>query len=492
MRILFSSYFVWVLLFSPLAVSQPNIKTASESLFYVDAVSGSDKNSGLSPKKAWMTLKHARSQVFGKATVIVAGGEYPKFVENRAPGKRGQLTFRAAKGAMPVLNGVEIDYPVQSKANLVFDGFLIRSSGAANTVLLRNTQTVSLVNSQVTPERWSLGPKAPVTAVLVDSSKEILIKRVKLQGAMRGVLVRSSEHVSVVNNYIIAKGGTAVQWFNGNSNGVIEKNHITSEPYPLPSQDPLAFVKPHQSAISIRSSGLKIRGNHIHHIGSSAGIMTYTSMGEFAYEDILIENNAIYATFNPYVLRFYNYGRNIVIRNNFLYASPRVDRKGACDGRGNDMRYIYNTAIAVQSVAPGFEGTHIELYNNIVAGITNIVDGVRLVESHNIFWTLFYGGVENQRAPSNTGIILNPKYGGCGRQNRELEHKGIFKSPVHFAHLNSEPLDLSVRSGSIAHKAANPEQQAFWSLGTIGDDGFLKDDCVKRSRTSAGNIGPME
>ena len=152
--------------------------------------------------------------------------------------------------------------------------------------------------------------------------------------------VGDSDNTRIIGNYIVATGGSGIQYLGGNTSGEISYNHITGADYN--SGDPDAVRSPHASIISFRSGDVILRGNHMHGMGTSSGIMFYepdVAGGEGSYDDILIENNAIYDIINTYAIRFYNLGSNVELRNNLIFPGIRTNGTCGTNQTTNDARY---------------------------------------------------------------------------------------------------------------------------------------------------------
>ena len=70
------------------------------SSYYVDAINGSDTNTGTSPDKAWKTIQKAASTASAGSTVTVLPGSYPERVRVSRPGAQGAPITFAAQGAV--------------------------------------------------------------------------------------------------------------------------------------------------------------------------------------------------------------------------------------------------------------------------------------------------------------------------------------------------------------------------------------------------------
>ena len=470
-----------------IALAGALLTTDASADVYVNAATGNDNNDG-SESSPWATLQKARASVTAPETVIVADGYYGEYFETTPKGNTDYIRFSAAPGAKPLVGGINIDYSTKSSAYVIFDGFEVYSDDRVDLVMIDDASYVRIINCEIHADRWARGPNTPVDGIVVDNSSDVLIEQTRIYEVMRPIQVGNSTDVTIRRNYLTAKGGTGVQWIGGNRQGVIEYNRITSESYTPYPEDPLAFDDPHASIISIRSSELTIRGNILHGMGTSSGMMMYSpdaAGGEDVYRDIIIENNAMYDIENPYGLRIFNLGENIVLRNNLFYSHIRG---GDCSGTTNDARYRYQTALNIESLAVGYDGSGLALYNNIFIGISNLPSTV--VERNNIYWALNVGGWTST-TPSGTSLVMVDSYMGCGNHPLLFEDGSFFADVINLWFPQNDPADFTLSKDSLGYNFGAAEFQAPYSLGSIGPDGFIMDNGVERS-DSIKSVGPFE
>ncbi|WP_226666458.1 right-handed parallel beta-helix repeat-containing protein [Microbulbifer aggregans] len=456
--------------------------------YHVDANAGKDTNDG-SAAAPWATLEKARRTLRGGAQVIVHGGSYPAFVERRAPDVSQFLEFKAAPGTQPRLEGIELEYREPTDAYLAFDGFEIYSEGRLRLVQAFNVRHLRVRNSVLHSDHWSRGPHQGVFAINLRRTAHVLIERNRLYEVFRGVLIRKSEHVTVRGNFITVKGSSGVIYMSGSRYGLIEYNHVTGEEYTRYPEDPRAFDRPHQSIIAISANDLVVRGNLLHGIGNSSGMMLYPkNMPSDAdtYSNILIESNALYDTSNNSALRIYNLGDNIVLRNNFFFSKKRP---GDCDGVTGDAHYRYNVALNVHSVAEGFDGSGLELYNNIFLGAALIPENA--VERSNLFWSLRSGKEWRERPISSDSRLIVDERKRCGRHPTLMEDGGFFrvKNDLNFPDKSVLDLTLSLPTAELP-KVDEAQLPAFF-LPPLEASGFLGAP-VSRSRLIRPVPGPAQ
>lgn len=452
--------------------------------FFVDAATGDDSNNG-SAGSPWRTVQRALSAAPAGSVVGVHAGEYD-LSETSPKGRNAYLTLMAMPGPRPVLDGVYVNYPSLANAFLRVEGFEVYSGSKSNLVYLRNGRFIDIVDCVVHAQKWAKAGKG-VDAFEVLQCEDVLIQDNRVYEINRGVTTSGTARLTIRHNYIRPKAGSSVQYAGDCEDGVIEFNHIQGQSYiPYPADED-AVQGPHASVISVRSGDLTIRGNHMHGMGNSSGIMFYqpdAAGGEAAYSNILLENNALYDLDNTYALRINNLGTNVVLRNNLIF--PRL-RVGTCNGGSADERYRYSNALVVHSVADGHSGAGLELYNNILIGIVSVPDEAQ--ELNNVVWA-WGPSPWLSVSPSGTSHIESYSYQGCGNHSSFFE-SGFFENTPDYSFPSKDPADWTLAPGSLGHNFGDFTVQPPTSLGSIGPDGFLLDDGPLRSPT-VHSAGPFE
>ncbi len=452
--------------------------------FYVDASSGSDSNSGLQGAP-WRTLAHAKAAATSGAVVGVYAGAY-SLGETTASGRSEYLTFKAMPGPRPSLPGLWFDYENPTDTFLRVEGFEINSNGLRQ-VNMYNARHVELVDCDIHGDQWATGGQG-VDAVYLHYCWDILIERCAIYDVFRGIVIAKTTRPTIRRNYVRTKAGTLIAYSGGNEDGVIEHNHLAGDAYTGYPTNPDAVESPHASIISIRSGGLTIRGNLMHGAGSSSGMMCYSpdaAGGEDAYSDLLIENNALYDTTNSNAVRIYNLGHNVVIRNNLFYS--RV-RSGTCpDGMIGNQRYRYYSPLTVHSYGPGLDGSGLELYNNIFIGLISVPN--EATEFNNVVWA-WGGATPLSMSPSGTSHIAVSTASSCGNHSTFFED-GFFANNPNLSFPQAVVADFSLDPNGLGANFGNPSVQPQQSLGSVGPDGFLRDDGPLRS-SSKHSVGPYQ
>ncbi|MCA0902153.1 right-handed parallel beta-helix repeat-containing protein [Microbulbifer agarilyticus] len=445
--------------------------------YHVDGKNGDDNNRGTADSP-WATLEKARRTVKGPAKVIVHDGHYRAFIEDKSRGSTEFLEYVAAPGARPRLEGIDIHYPEPSDSYVSFDGFDIFSTRRLRLVQVVNARHLIIRNSELHADHWSRGPDDGVYAINLRRTENVLIERNRFYEVFRGVLIRKSNHVTVRGNFITVTGSSGIIYMSQSRNGLIENNHITGRDYVRYPEDPLAYHKPHQSIIAISANDLVVRGNLLHGIGNSSGMMLYQNdmpTDVTAYRNILIESNALYDTSNNSALRIYNLGDNVILRNNFFFSKKRP---GKCDGVTNDGHYRYNVALNVHSVAEGFDGSGLKLYNNIFLGAAMIPPAAE--ERSNVFWSLKRGKRWQARPIDKASRLIVGRDRGCGEHPMLMENGGFFRVRNDLTFPEKSVLDLTPSAAPEEWQNVAAEQLPEYFLAPLQESGFLGAPVVRK------------
>jgi hypothetical protein len=392
-------------------------------------------------------------------------GDYGTFSEGAPPQISQRHVIRAAPGETPTLTGISISYSSLAEAKLTLGGFIVRGT-AGRVVNISKAAGVHLRQLHVSAVKWAVGG-AGVDGVVIQRSQDIVVEGTKVESVHRGMQVGDSDNTRIIGNYIVATGGSGIQYLGGNTFGEISYNHITGADYN--SGDPDAVQSPHASIISFRSGDVIVRGNHMHGMGTSSGIMFYepdVAGGEQAYDDILIENNAIYDVINVYAIRFYNLGSNVELRNNLIFPGIRTNETCGVYQTTNDARYRYNTALIVHNRVSGSSG--IRLYDNIFVGTMNIAASNIEDEGNNFAWS-WAGWVTS--SPSGTSHIVTSAYQGCGQHNPMFEDGSFFSASLDPTFPGRGVYDFSLAAGSPGQGFGDLER-----IGSVDENGFVRTD----------------
>lgn len=451
---------------------------------YVDAVNGNDSNDG-SKQAPWQTVSKALTST---GRVGFYSGSYGGLGETVDAGRGSRLTLKAMPGENPRISSVYLKYPTMTTALLKVEGFEITSDGS-NMVYLKNARGVQIERCLIHAEKWARDGHGR-DAFEVLSCSNILIRGNKVYEVHRGVTTSNTTNLTITHNYFRTKAGTSVQYNGGCAFGLIENNHFAGDAYVGYPDDSDAMDNPHSSIISIRSNDLIIRNNHLTGSGrfaNTSGIMSYkpdAAGGEDAYSNILLENNVIYNTINTYAIRINNLGTNFVLRNNLVF-SRMYD--GTCNGSTSDARYRYSVAVQVHSYGSGYDGSGLELYNNVFLGIVSVPPNV--VELNNIAWS-WGPNPWLSDSPSGTSHIVTSTWGGCGNYSNFFE-TGFFKYSPDLWFVVDDDVDWSLADGSMGVNFGDYTVQPFDSLGSLGYNGFVQMNGPQRS-SLVHSVGPLE
>lgn len=443
--------------------------------------SGNDANDG-SLDSPWRTLAKAVSDAPNGATVGVMGGSYGRLTIT-AP-RTGWVTLRAVEGTNPRIDGVGVGSSPLADVRVILDGFDIFSANYSPVLSIYNAKNFVARNCEIHANKWSVN-KIGREGIDIFDSVSITIDKCYVHEVYRGVQIRNSDSTRIVRSLIRPKGSSGIQYLNGCTNTLIEQNNLWAETFTPYPQDPDAFPSPHQSAISIRSGSLTIRNNYIHGIGNSSGLMTYTpdaAGGLASYNDITIENNAIYDIINVYALRFYNLGRNVVVRNNLFHAGIRDTNTGA---------YYRHSAAIVHSTGPSYIEGGFTFSNNICIGAVYGIPSSAVFEN-NVMWSYNSNGWQRSFGTNyivTSGSAIPPLF----------DNQTFFKNQINLNLIRTRGYvdwslvdgELNIGPGGRNILLGDPALQPSDSLGTMDSDGYVLDDGKPRSST-AHDVGPLQ
>ena len=477
--------------------------------YYVDVATGSDANNGLASGSAWKTLSKALSSAPAGSTVHVASGDYGMLQESVPAGRASYLTIRATPGASPRLSGININYAAKSAALLRVVGFTIKNysydPNNGHLINIADATDVELLNNTISSDSTrgsgyaiasaTAGNPFTIVGISMTNTERVTIRSNCVTGVSRGIQLADSLNASILRNYISPQAGTGIQYLSNNANVLIEDNHIqgmrftpyctfVTTPYVLANcdpattpRDPNALVDPHASVISIRSNDVTIRNNIMHGMGSSSGIMFYTpdaAGGRADYSNITIEGNLLYDITNPSVLRFYGIADNVMVRNNIVISQYRTGtcNTGAPIGVGNDPRYRYSSALTVQSIAAGKDGSGLTIANNVFVGAT-FFGGASAVDKNNIFWSYSPAGTTfSASSPSVNSKVVTSAYSGCGIFSPYFE-TGFFTAAPNFTPQHGLVYDYMPAHTSEAVGFGDTASTMLRKLGTLDANNFF-------------------
>ncbi len=474
--------------------------------YYIDPVSGLDSSDG-SIFSPWKTLSKAQSVALGGDGVILRSGNYGLFSEQDG-GRSSYLVYRNDAGAVPVFTGIDLDYSAgNGDSYLVFYGVRILPewvapggdpqdpastqttyAKTATPVVIRAANHVQILGSNIGGQRKYLTP----CGVSVADSTYVQVEGCIIHDVHRGIINTASQFLAYKGNHIHRITGSAFMSSDAASNDIlIEGNHAHDSNYNYADDYcPRALnANYHGSAVAIRGDRMTIRNNIFHDGFNSAGIMTYdqdSPASDIDYSEILIENNLLYDIRNVYVLRFYLISSNIVVRNN-IFASY---------WRSFGTQY-YNTAVNIDSVALGLDGSMLTFDNNIVLGTTNFGAYWGTVNQHNNIFYSCRPGVAPYLTEAEVGGGSMVATGDPATTSYLFE-QDFFNGVLRFDMDSSDPtnpvghgqlLDFSLYPLSPAEGYGDPLTQPADGLGLLGADGFIQTSLITRSGARH-NAGP--
>jgi len=462
--------------FYPTGYSNPFYESydmGNGTTYYIDAVNGNDTTGTGSSDNPWKTLDKALFSVSSGDNILIRDGNYGTFQTLQPPSFLDWITIKNDNGHSPVFSKITIRYPEPTDCHIRFDGIRIHfyhdSTSGNDAVNLRNMENFELRNCTINGSDKYLSHRG----IGIDHSENILIYHNEISRVLNAISVSNSTDITMSTNYIHGLGGgTCIQYAGNNTNFIIERNNMYDSNWN--PNEPNAPVDPvHGSAISIRSSELLIRQNIIHYVGSSSGLMFYeidAAGGEEFYNNIYIENNLIYDIQNYYILRIYNLGEYIEIKNNAFIG--KIDDEAAW---GTSKLH---TAIAVHSIAGDLDGSGLSICNNILAGIVSIPGAA--ITRNNIIWSYYKreSPFDYECEPPDTGSKILT----CS-SDYPLDYfeNNFFIETPDFTANHGQILDFHITNTCDAVNFGDPEEQPSTnSLGSTDLNGFIQDNGIMR------------
>jgi len=255
------------------------------------------------------------------------------------------------------------------------------------------------------------------------------------------------------------------------------------------------------SAISVRALNVTIRNNIIHDFKVGQGIKFY---GEgFGYTGMVVENNLIYDHVKGGSFAYI--GGSFILRNNTFIGYLGNDGLGTGD---LPQRYVSPAGVRFFE---GYDGTGSEFYNNIFVGGFSFPDPDdptvnKYNADNNIFWSRSNatGSWVNSGKGNNSFIAVwktyDPdvfhgypnffEYVGFNGTTDEYDYatdgiQPFFVNPGYRTNRYKpgeldrdagKSWDYHLADGSPGINFGNPNNQPPNSLGTIGPDGFIRND----------------
>ncbi|MGC4000538.1 MAG: right-handed parallel beta-helix repeat-containing protein [Anaeromyxobacter sp.] len=449
--------------------------------YVVDAVNGSDATGDGSPAHPWQTLARAQAAAVGGDGILLRPGSYGVLSDDRTD-RTAWLVVMAERADRPApeLLGIDISPAAPGASRLLFHGLRITTAWVdpggdpqdpASTassyqdtgypVVIQDATDVKLHACEVVGTSKYLTP----AGVWLQRAARVTIAGCEVHEVGRAVQYDATHDLLVHGNHLHRLTGTAVYSANDQSGHIqVERNHIHDSNYDFGDDWCVRAVgqNPHGSAVSIRSSGVLVRNNVIHDGFNSAGIMTYGDSAE-RFDDLVLENNVLYDIRNTFVLRLYEAGHDVWIRNNTLVGHLRSASSTSA------MRY--ETALALHSLAQGEDGSGVHLQNNVLVGNVDLGGWAAAVDqAHNVAYAL--------EGASSDSLVVLPRV-----DHASYFEDGFFVGPVDLSwttqpnpndpgELNpvghGQLIDWRLAPGAVAVGFGDPLLQAHRQPGRAG------------------------
>jgi len=492
-----------------------------------DDVISSDANPGTS-EQPWKTIARAYDSsaltpnVGPGDTVYLRNGNYGIFNERNVT-RTNWITYKNATGHTPVFAGIAINNSTRINTYLKFDGIKVQqplpdpmppddgyNHLVGYIVHFKRTNYMDIRNCTLV----GCNKYLTTSLFMVDNSSHVTVHHNDMSVARGGFQINLTSDSELTYNYLHnISEGTGIRILPGNSNILVEGNHLTdgnndkNDPY----YPHLAGTGWHQgTGIGIRSSNLTIRNNIVHDIRWPQGMMFY-GIGQ-AFHDITIENNLFY---DCQEFKFYDCGTNILIRNN-TFVGEVVRYTTRYDEMHNvNVTNRYWMPVPTLSMYSGYDGNSVELYNNIGIGYWSMPDPTDPTnlyqENYNIIWSKL--DATNNTKGAHTKIVVWSSGGlrGCPNYFEDIGYRsstpeynytadgtrpffvnpGFYTGTAQGGKDKGKFWDYHLAPGSPGINFGAPEV-ATWqevlsgrvtgpsqppdSLGSVGPDGFIRND----------------
>jgi hypothetical protein len=494
--------------------------TASAATYYLDAVNGNDGSDG-SSTAPWKTLAKAQSVVTSGDIVKLHTGNYGEYFEYPVVSRTNWITYMADTGQTPVFTKITIakSAPPVDNAYLKFDGINVQhpvytpvddgywhvdDEGAPGyLVYVKYSNYCQFLNGHY------LGSNKYISkGVRFDGGSNITIQRCEVSTITGGILSSGGSNINIKNSYIhnmslgsgiSVEGLTAQTILIENNHVAYQRKDVNDAYYPHNEEPSQVHIG---SGIAIRTLYTTIRKNIVHG-GFAQGLKFYPGT---TYHNMIVENNLFYDT-GPIDMVLIDGAA--IIRNNTSIGNiqdERVDTYNRIVGR-------YGTNTLNIGFADGFDGTGVEIYNNICMSQYNLPSptdtNLHFAEDYNIYWREFSTGTGVKGAHSKICVWLTSPGTGLHGYYDYFEATGFSANTAEYTYQNPPQaffVDPDYRTAPVAgaykpqygqylihdyHLAAgspginfgDPANQPSDSLGTIGPDGFIKDDGPARDAT---------
>lgn len=373
--------------------------------YYCDDANGNDANPGTS-EQPWKTIARSYPNNAGDPnvdagdTVYIRDGGYGNFYITNYTGE-SWINYIAALGHSPSFNIIKINNTTKQNVYIKFDGLKVLQPlpdpmppddgyrhFISSCIELDNADYMHVKNCLMKGAHKYL----TLSGIDVTNCDNLTVERCEIDNVVGGTNFLNSKNLNFIYNYIHNTSEiSGVRLLPGGSTGaIIEGNHIC-DCHASVNDDYFPHLSDYHrgSGVAIRVTNVVVRNNIIHD-GYAQALMIYHDWGP--YHNMIIENNLFYDT---KTIALYECGNNVIIRNNNFIGSVVV---GSIVNKYKILQRYGGVGLNVY-LATGYNGSEIEIYNNIFVTKWGISATNPIKEDYNISWN--YGGTVGY--PSSKG-----------------------------------------------------------------------------------------
>ena len=346
--------------------------------YYVDPVSGSNSNDGLSPTSAWATVAYAEQNAANGSTVYLMTGNHGDIILTDAANGRASmsdaLTFTPLPGDTPTIQRIGID--ANTNFYIILDGLTVTSPDNDRSVVcyIGNGSYITLQNCTVTGYlgwdavngRYDATVSTTIGIAVGRTGNRgtgnVIVDNCTVTNSCDGIEVDGTRSgpITVKNCTVYGIGGSLMLLKGGAGTQVVtfEDNRIWGH---VQVWDPVINNSLHNSGFSIRGWPVTIQRNIVRATGTSAPMTFYRAVAtETGYQDVLVQNNLIYDSWASAVtVKIEDAGDNFRFNNNTII--------GFHDEIGHIKAQYYANAIGLD-YCNSYTASTIQFCNNIILG----------------------------------------------------------------------------------------------------------------------------
>jgi parallel beta-helix repeat protein len=374
------------------AVAGRTPASGAASIFYVDAVNGSNANPG-TEARPWATLQKAHGLLTAGQTVLVRAGVYTSSTNyavlaiNRSGADGAPITYRNFPGERPLVrttkgvnnHGIE----VRDAAYIVIDGFEVEGHVKQVTYEEAKAQNdLALAYSKMSPPKY--------IGATVDSNGI----------SLTGKTLNKTHHITVRNNYVhdTPGGGIAggfVDYVNFENNRV--ENTSAYSPY---GTSGISLLTPYNFDTSTAAYHFVVAGNVV------SGASNLFPCSCFGFKQPTDGNGIIIDTFNKYA-----FAGATLVANNIVFNNGG---RGIHTLNSSYVDIFNNTVVRNGTIAITAEGEisvqkakSVRVYNNImVASADRPVNNLSTSTAVDFSYNIINGGSVYRPTPDAVGNRL--------------------------------------------------------------------------------------